>query len=326
MKTLLPFVAVITLLVAAPAARADKVRNVQVGEVVPPFTVTTTDGGSIRSDDWRGKVVVLVYVSAEQRSSERAAQAAAALGRELRGKALEIVYLAGEADRKPSRDSIPGPVGLDREREVYGAIGLIVLPTTLVIDRAGRLVRVLSSYTGDYDHVLGATVRHALGLIDDDALAAALATRSNDRDADAERLARHRAAARLLREKRLTADAERELRAALEIAPGDVEARLDLASLLLDLNRVDEAAALVDGVLAGAPGNRRGKLLSGIVLFRRDRLDEAQRTLEEVLLLNPDPARTHYYLGLICERRGDAAAALEHLKEAAARMLEEHPL
>jgi peroxiredoxin len=315
----------------AAAARGDELRNVKVGQPVPPFGVTTVSGEKLQSSDLRGKVLVLVYLSAEQQSSERALKIADVVGRELRDQELVVAYMTADVTRvaffRAQRDrlNIHRPLGLDVGRRVYGELGLIVLPTTIVVDGEGRLARVISSCKSDYEHVLRSYVRHTLGLIDDGELAEALSTTQILRNQPADRIARRRAAARLLREKGLVRDAENELRAALEIDAEHADTLLDLASLHIDTERFEEAGRVVEQVRTGDPEHRRGKLLYGIVLYHQGRLDEAEPLLEETLLLNPDPVRTHYYLGLIAERRGDQSAAIVHFKESLKRLLREHP-
>ena len=127
--------------------------------------------------------------------------------------------------------------------------------------------------------------------------------------------------ARLLREKGMYEEAERELRAALELDSDNVNIRLDLASLLLAVDRREEAGGMIDAVLTGQPDQRRAMLLHGIILFKEGKLDEAEPLFLELLVLNPDPARTHFYLGRIYEQTGDAEKALYHYREALVRFM-----
>ncbi|MCP3905078.1 MAG: tetratricopeptide repeat protein [Planctomycetes bacterium] len=332
MKHSLIVIAVLGMLLASPSAMGDKLRNVKIGEEIPPFTVTTVNGKEVSSADLRGKVVVLVFVAAEQRSSERASKVASTLVRELRKPDVVVLFMTADVTRleffrqQRLRLGIQEPLGLDVARKVYGGLGLLVLPTTIIIDREGRLAHVISSVKADHAHVLRARVRHTLGALDDEQLAEELTSKGFKRDRPEDRIARRRAAARLLRRNGLLDDAAKELAAALEIDPDHADAQLDLASLRLAEKRLDEAEAIVERVMAASPRHRRGTLISGAVAYYRGRLEEAEKVLRNALLLNPDPVWTHYYLGLTCERQGDEAAAAEHFKEALSRVLVEHPM
>jgi peroxiredoxin len=333
MKRSLSVVGLLVLLLAVSAVRSDTLRNVEIGETIPPFTLRTLSGEELDSKQFEGKVAILVYVSAEQQSSDNAMRLAATVGRELRLEGLELAFLTADATRvdffRQQRDRLQVhefPLAIDAGRRVYGDLGLIVLPTTVVIDRDGRLAHVISSCKSDYEPVLRAYARHALGLIDDAQLEVQLTTKQIQRDQSGDRIARRRAAARLLRKKDLLAEAESELRAALEIDANDAAALLDLATLYIEQERLDEADDIVARVATAHPDDRRAKLVAGILLYHRDQIDEAGVALQEVLLLNPDPIWTHYYLGLIKERQGDEAAAITHYKESLGRLLKDHPL
>ena len=329
----LSVVGLAALLLAVSAARGGTLRNVKVGEAIPPFAVRTLAGEDLDSKQLEGNVAILVYVSAEQQSSDSAMRLATAVARDLRPKGLDLVFLTADATRvgffREQRDRLKihdFPLAIDAGRGVYGSLGLIVLPTTVVMDRTGRLAHVISSCKSDYKPVLRAYAEHTLGLIDDAELEKQLTAKEFRRDRPEDRIARRRAAARLLRQKGLLEEAENELRAALEIDAANADALLDLATLNIDQERLDEASELVARVLASQPNHRRAKLISGILLYHRGELEEADRALSEALLLNPDPIWTHYYLGLVKEQQGDAAAANEHFKESLGRLLEDHPL
>lgn len=333
MKRFLTAVVTLALLLAAAPARGDTLRNIEPGQPVPKFSLRTLSGETISGEQRRGRVVALVYLSAEQQSSEDAMRMAAAVGRTLRSDGLDVIFVTADATRvgyfRQLRDRLKiheFPLAIDAGRGLYGDLGLIVLPTTIVIDREGRLAHVIASCRSDYQPMLTAYAWHALGLMDDAELERQLTARSFRRDRPEDRIARHRATARLLRQKGLPSEAENELRTALEIDANHADALLDLASLHIEQGRLDDATVLVEEVMAAEPHQRRGKLFTGVLLYYRGRMDEADRALQEALLLNPDPVWTHYYLGLVKERQGDEAAAIQHLKEALGRLLEEQPM
>jgi tetratricopeptide (TPR) repeat protein len=334
MRRHLPVVAIGALAAIAllAVARADTLRNVRPGEIVPAYNLKTLSGQTVSSAALRGKVVVLIFLSAEQHSSELVLGDAHDVCRDLRRDDLALLFVTADVGRSDyfralrDRRQVHEPLGLDFDRKVYGDLGLIVQPTTVIIDREGRLAHVISARPSNYAHVLRAYCRHALGLIDDAKLETELKTERYDRDRPEDRIARHRAAARLLSETGLLADCEKELQAALAIDPDHADARLDLAAVLLAMDRTDDAAMAVEAVLRAHPTHRRAKLIEGIVLYHQGRLDEAAPVLEDALLLNPDPVQTHYYLGRIYEQKGDTTRAMHHYKEALSRLIEDRPL
>jgi tetratricopeptide (TPR) repeat protein len=324
--------ALAAMLLIRPAVWADELRNVKPGDQVPDFQLPTMAGETIGRADLGGQAVILVFLSGQQRSSESAAATAFAVYRALGHDDLALVFVTADTAhtayfrRLRDETNQHEPLGLDFERALYGKLGLIVLPTTILVDKEWKLAHVISSYKSDYEHVLASYARHTLGLIDDDQLQRELETESFRRDRPADRIARHRAAAQILWKSGMLADVENELRAALDIDPHHADARLDLAALYLARGQVTEAGAIVDDVLVANPYHRRGRLVYGVALYRADKLEEAELALREALVLNPDPAQTHYYLGLIYEKKGDTAKALEHYRESLARLMEDRPL
>ncbi len=186
---------------AARAVEADRLRNVEPGHTMPAFALDTLDGRAIGSDVLRDKVTVVLFVAATQRSSEQAATAAHNVVRALRQRDVGMIFVTADVTQgayfRQFRDkvNVHAPLALDIDRALYGQLGLIVLPTSLVVDRQSRLAFILSGYKSDYAHVLDGYVRRTLNLIDDDELQRHLTARTFRRDRPSDRAARHCAAA-----------------------------------------------------------------------------------------------------------------------------------
>lgn len=310
-------------------AHADGLRNVKIGEAVPAYRLPTIEGVLADSEASKGSVVVLVYLSAEQASSEIAATESAATIKPLEADGVQLLHVTADVVHKPYFErfrqdrGIKTPLAFDAERTLYGSLGLIVFPTTIVIDREGKLAHVISARGLDYAHTLDCYVRHTLGQMTDAELASALKARPSTDSSPKSLASRHRSAARLLREKGLLDAARNELNKAREQDPGEVEILLDLADLELAADRLDVAESLISEVLAARPEHRRAKQLKGVLLYRRGDLGGAESVLLEALDLNPEPARVHYYLGRIYERLDQPEKALEHYREALRHFLNE---
>ncbi len=319
---------VLTVTSAAPA-HADELRNVKRGEPLPAYRLPTVDGRLVESEALKGLVVVMVCLSAEQRSSELAAMESSDVIKAIGDEGVRLIHVTADVVHKPyferfrEERRLDVPLALDADRALYGRLGLIVFPTTIIADREGKLARVVALREADYAQTLDAYVRHALGTIDDKELEERLKAHPSADASPKSRASAHRAAARFLREKGLLAGAKDELNKAREQDPGNADILLDLADLELAGGNLDAADELVRGVLDAEPEHRRAKQIKGIVLYRRDRLTEAESVLNEALVLNPDPARIHYYLGRICERQGQPGRAIEHYREALRRFLNE---
>lgn len=320
---------VLLVLSAASMAAGDELRVVKQGQAIPSYSIAALAGDPLTNASARNRASVIVYVAAEQVSSTKVMVESNQVLADLKRDDIEIQYVSADVARanwfRDFRDGtgIRGPMGMDFDRVFYGKLGVIVLPTTVVVNADGRLTNVIAGYKPDYAHRLDAYARHALGLLTGEQLERTLEAKGFSRDSAADRAARHRAAANLLREKGLHNDAESELHKALEEYPDDLDARLDLASLYLTLDRLNDARALVTEVAQREPANRRAKLLRGMLLYHEGAYADAQTTLAESLIYNTDPARTHYYLGLVYEKLGEKDKALHHYREALKRLLNE---
>ncbi|MFH0945991.1 MAG: tetratricopeptide repeat protein [Planctomycetota bacterium] len=307
----------------------DALRNVKVGEPFPAYSLTTVDGNVIESPEQQGKVVVLIYVSAEQVSSERTAVDASRVVEKIASQDLRLVFVTADAvhrayfEKFRSEAAIEAPLAFDPGRKLYAALGLIVFPSTAIVGKDGRLAHVISSRGVDYAYLLDAFIRHALGLLDNAGLDEQLKDRSFDRGSAKSLASRHRAAARLLREKGLHQSAQAELLSGLALDPDNLHIRLDLADIELASGRTAEGEEIVDQVLAIDPEHRRARLIKGIALYQGGHLLQAEAVLTQALDLNPEPARVHFYLGRVAEDRKEKDAAIAHYRQGLASLLKE---
>jgi tetratricopeptide (TPR) repeat protein len=321
--------ALIAMLARAGVARADELRNIKAGALLPTYSLPTAGGSTVDSAAMKDNVVVLVYLSADQRSSELAAADSSTVLQALKGEPVKLVHVIVDVDARAYFDRfraehrIDVPLAIDAERSLYHELGLIVVPTTIISDKQGRLAHVIALRGPDYPKLLEAYIRHSLGKLSDGQLRESLKTTTPAEDPNKTIAAAHRAAAKRFREKGRLDAARAELLQAREEEPQDREVLLDLADIDLANNALDEADRSIAEVLAAQPDHRRAKQLKGISLYRHGKLDEAEKILLEALSLNPEPVRVHYFLGRIYEAKGDTAKALEHYREALQKTLHE---
>ena len=309
--------------------RADDLRNVKRGEPLPQYKLPTIDGAVIDGESMKGSVVVITCLSAEQRRSELVAMESDAVVDDLELDDVRLVHVTADVIRKAyfeafRRDrDVTAPLAFDADRSFYGKLGLIVFPTTIVVDGEGKLAHVISLHNDRYKPTLEAYILHAAGQIDDAQLQKRLEEHASEAGSPKSLASAHRALARSMRERGRLDAAREELHKARQQDPSSIDIILDLADLELAERNLDAAEPLIEEALALQATNRRARELEGIALYAHGDLDAARQTLTEALRLNPSPDRIHYYLGLICEQQGDTAGALEHYREALRHVLHE---
>jgi TolB-like protein/Flp pilus assembly protein TadD len=111
------------------------------------------------------------------------------------------------------------------------------------------------------------------------------------------------------------AGAEAELRRALELAPQNPAVTSNLANLISDLGRLDEAAALAQRAIVLDPLRAASHYDLAIDLIALGRSDEAEAALHKSVELQPQSAQNYCYLAIIQILRGNSGAAVELAKQ-----------
>ncbi|HNP36101.1 MAG TPA: tetratricopeptide repeat protein [Woeseiaceae bacterium] len=110
------------------------------------------------------------------------------------------------------------------------------------------------------------------------------------------------------------ARAAAEYERALELAPGNVGAIGDAASLLKSLGRIEECVVLDEYVVARDPVNAAGHFNLGGSYLYAGRYADAIASFHTALQLSPNRIGAYYQLGIGQLLAGDAAAALESMQ------------
>ena len=98
-------------------------------------------------------------------------------------------------------------------------------------------------------------------------------------------------------------------RRVLELQPDNEHARLRLALVLLDLNRDDEAAALLERPFTDPALQPVADYALGRVALKRHRFEEAARRLERFLAAQPQASRAYYPLAMAYRGLGETDKA-----------------
>lgn len=127
--------------------RRDTAGALPVGEVID-FVLPTPGNDTLRLANLRGKVVLVNFWATWCGPCREEIPDFLALRRDLGPRGLEIVGVSMDLDAAPVAPfveelGIPYPIALADDDLPDRIAGLMVLPTTLVLDRDGRLVRRL---------------------------------------------------------------------------------------------------------------------------------------------------------------------------------------
>lgn len=120
--------------------------------------------------------------------------------------------------------------------------------------------------------------------------------------------------ARVLRYLHSYHEAEKDLRTAVAISPRLTEAHLELAEVLRETKRPEEALPHYDKCLGHAKVAIRARIGRCISLKMLGQTEQAREQLVQVVAEHPDQAYAVYELGLLELEAGDAKSAVEHLE------------
>ena len=119
------------------------------------------------------------------------------------------------------------------------------------------------------------------------------------------------ARARVNRELGRVDPAHRDLELALAARPGHPECNLEMAGVLMDIGRFEEAEPYLSNYVGARPADRvAAKTLAQLLLYRVGKIDAADRLLQSLQSEDAEDATVRMDLAAVAWRRGDHAAAI----------------
>ena len=114
------------------------------GDVAPAFARKTLDGRSVSLADFHGRVVLVDFWATWCGPCHLQAKILEPLYAEFKSRGVEFVSVSVGEEEKTVRDFLaenpsPYPVLLDPEDTLSADLGIVALPTLLVVDRAGKV-------------------------------------------------------------------------------------------------------------------------------------------------------------------------------------------
>lgn len=293
--------------------------NLKVGDQVPDFQVRTVDDKEVSLSSLRGKIVILSFWKRDHDFSERTLADLERICREYGDKGVTaLAFNADQALEQEIRDigtahNLNYLLASDREFEIYGRFGVVVLPTTLVIGPEGKLAYYRTIHNREfYSQVLG-NVRYLLGEITRVQLEAEL-----DRKQIAEKSEARTKAKRYLNLGRMLLGlnhrdkARKELEKAAQADPSLLEPHILLARIYLEDEEISMAGAELEQALTLEPGSKEAKLLQGIAYARQGEDGLALAVLQGLVKNNPEPPPEAYYqIGKIYDKQNKTSLAQE---------------
>ncbi|MEW6072968.1 MAG: redoxin domain-containing protein [Planctomycetota bacterium] len=292
------FLAVLPGVVAG--ARSERVlRNVKIGEVVPDFFVVDLNGEQIDKEMGKGRVLLVLFVRPAQEASLDALKIVERVQRDRRDSPNLLAFAvstkpdsAAYFQELAAKQGLTVRIAQDPGRKMYGDFGVIVTPTTLLIDEAGVLRYELPHMPVSYERKLGLHADVLSGKITPEEHDALLARAEEGSDR------RH----------------------------GSVETRLALARALLEGGDLEAALGTVQALAAEHGESPAMAALRGTILLRLGRTVEAAECLDRHAGVSEPPSELERARARLEIHRENLAGAETHLLGALRRSAEKGPV
>jgi tetratricopeptide (TPR) repeat protein len=288
---------------------------------VPAFSVLGADGVDISYESYRGEVLLVVFARPEHEKSLHALKIAQEILEQCSDSKLAVLGISTKTGSEEYFSQIVAeghltfPIASDPGREAYGRFGVVVAPTTLLIDGDGIVRFIMPHVRLGHDRQLRVHTDMLLGRISQEEHDAKLSLSNQGvmegQDAWTRRLG---LAEQLMEQGRseqaipiLTElQAERESTTVVTL----------LGTSLLEVGRTDEAAQWLEPLASHARACPRAKLALARLELRRGNEAAAERYLLEAVAQSPKKGPILFQLGQLYEQRGDLAKAVDCYRRA----------
>jgi tetratricopeptide (TPR) repeat protein len=293
-------------------------RHLKQGDRVPNFAIHTIDGHHISLDEQMGKITVLVFWKQNDAKSCSMLKDLSRIDQDFQGKGVTLLAINGDraSDRQIRELALSEKLtclfATDPELTSYSRLGIVVLPTTLIIGPDGKLAFIQDLYSRNFFTQTTAYIRFLLGEITQSQLDAELEpARSVNVSPARIKAERYVNFGRVLLEIKEKEKAREALEKAVEADPTFSEPHLLLAGLCLEDKEVRKAGTELGQALKLNPCPKEGKLLQGLAYAHQGEDGLAIAVLQDLVENNPEPPPEAYYeIGKIYEKQNKTSEAL----------------
>jgi tetratricopeptide (TPR) repeat protein len=218
---------------------------------------------------------------------------------------------------------------LDKNLNAFGDYGVIVLPSTVVIDKQGMVDLAVSGVPLSFADMVEDAILLATERITRQQFESSQSAKQQNSTEQESVMRAHRltSLARQLARRNYTALALKRYRQALELDKTYDEARIGVARCLIKLNLIPDAIEELQKILQNNAEDVEANLvMSQIEIIQGgDGIAEGKLKLQQILSVNQDNPEANYLMGTACEAQGQKDDALNYYKKAARLLLETGP-
>jgi tetratricopeptide (TPR) repeat protein len=314
----LSWITLTLLIIGSHLSLAIEIGHHKQGDSVPNLAIRTIDGKQISLDEQKGKIIVLAFWKQDDDKSGKMLTDLSRLSEEFQDKDVTFLAINGDkaSDQQIREIALARKLSCffasDPDLTAYSTLGILVLPTTLIVGPDGKLAFVEDLYLRNFYTQTTAYVKFLLGEITQDQLNAEIDPGESVKVSPARiKAERYLNMALVLLDLKEKAKAREALKKAVEADSSFPEPHLLLAILCLEDKEVSGVGTELEQALALNPSPKEGKLLQGLTYAGQGEDDLAIAILQELVENNPQPPPEAYYqIGKICEKQKRTSEAL----------------
>lgn len=306
-------------------------RYLEVGDKAPMPVLEDLNGqeGKLEIHQKVG-VVVFWRKGQPEEFSVQALKDLQTIYQELKEKGVEVAAIAEpgvsaeEVKALKDKYGLTYPLFVDPKGKVQEEYGVIVFPSTGVIDKKGVLQFYQPSRNRHYPEIIGGKVKVLLGLLSEEVWEKEMA-----RIGEGENIVTDQETAQDLYKKGLALYNERNYDVAIQafsrcvkLDPDFLDGHVQLGYVLLDKGDISRAHQEFDYVLRSNPRYPGARIGIGVTYVREGKIHEGIELLKEAITLNPNPVRGYRELGKAYESSGDMKSALHYYKWAMKKLVQ----
>jgi tetratricopeptide (TPR) repeat protein len=306
------------LIIGSHLSLATDIGHHKQGDSVSNFSIRTIDGKHIISEEQKGKIIVLAFWKQDDAKSSKMLMDLSRISQECQNKDVTFLAINGDGASEQQIRELASSKKLtclfasDPDLKTYSSLGILVLPTTLIIGPDGKLAFVQDLYSRNFYNQTRAYVSFLLGEITQEQLNAELNPGTSAEVSQARiKAERYVNMGRVLLDIKEKEKAREALEKAVEADPTFPEPHLLLAGLCLQDKEVSKAGTELEQALKLNPCPKEGKLLQGLNYASEGEDGLAIVVLQELVENNPEPPPEAYYqIGKIYEKQNKPSEAL----------------
>ena len=305
----------------------DALRQLRVGDTMPAFSLSETNGTTFQYGSGSARVLGLVVLQAGETHLDRLLTDLEDVIKKLRAQGTSfdcVAVMSGpgataylQSRSAAARNALPGLA--DPDFAFWGKLGAIATPTAVVVGADHKIQWIKAGY--GYDFVAGfhAQLAKALGLTG--SADATVRVQTLENDSSLARRDRQLQLARMLAQKGRLEPALQELEKLHRLDPNAVDVALEFGEVLCRTGRNAEALKLAAGIKAESRQDKaRALLIRAWAERQMGQFTAAETLLMQARPLDPESARISYELGKVYEASGDTMKALASYRKALAQV------